>query len=78
MFSSPIKEHEDQKYRPNIRAKLNLAGIDKYLSNVTLHRIYETLRNSSHILLSFRLRDLRTCLDLKLSLFTDGVYGHQR
>jgi hypothetical protein len=34
MYSSPIKIHEEGKYAPSLRAKMNLAGIDKYLTQV--------------------------------------------
>jgi len=38
MYSSPIKVDESGKYAPNLRAKMNLAGIDKFLTQVTVVR----------------------------------------
>jgi len=38
MYSSPIKIDESGKYAPNLRAKMNLAGIDKFLTQVTVVR----------------------------------------
>jgi hypothetical protein len=38
MYSSPIKVDEQGKYAPHLRAKMNLSGIDKYLTHVTFVR----------------------------------------
>lgn len=36
MYTSPLKIDESGKYPPHIKAKLNLAGIDKYLTRIVL------------------------------------------
>lgn len=38
MYSSPIKVDEQGKYAPHLRAKMNLSGIDKFLTHVTFVR----------------------------------------
>lgn len=35
MYSSPVRVDEQGKYAPNLRAKMNLGGIDKYLTQLT-------------------------------------------
>lgn len=38
MYSSPIKVDEQGRYAPHLRAKMNLGGIDKFLTQVTFVR----------------------------------------
>ncbi len=38
MYSSPIKTDETGRYAPNLRTKMNLAGIDRFLTRVVLVR----------------------------------------
>lgn len=38
MYSSPLKIDPDGRYAPNLRAKMNLGGIDKFLTQVTFVR----------------------------------------
>ena len=38
MYSSPITIDEQGRYAPNVRAKMNLGGYDKYLTQVTFVR----------------------------------------
>lgn len=42
MYSSPIRVDETGRYAPNLRAKMNLGGIDKYLTQVTFVRSNDT------------------------------------
>ena len=36
MYTSPIRVDEENKYPPNVRAKLNLSGLDKFLTRIVL------------------------------------------
>lgn len=38
MYSSPIKVDEQGRYAPHVRAKMNLGGIDRFLTQVTFVR----------------------------------------
>ncbi len=38
MYNSPIKIDEDNRYAPHVKAKINLTGMDKYLTQVTYVR----------------------------------------
>ena len=46
-YSSPVKIDEEGKYKPKLRTKIALAGIDKYLTEVTFIDIHKNTQRGS-------------------------------